>query len=140
MQTLVKITPERWEYRDNSDVFLLSKKNIDLLVSLIPDSGIVRINAHKDYSDKVQEMFIAIRQDYKMQLHCHFNKSESFHIIRGEMDVVLNEDENTIKQIVSLSEHDVFYYRLDQPLYHRVVPKTHIVVFHEVTTGPFIQE
>ena len=101
-----------------------------------------RICLHQSPSDLTQEMIIALCRDSYIAPHRHRGKSESFHMIQGELDVVFFDDRGGITQVVSLGPPQgdrPFLYRLSAPYWHTVLVKTAVAVFHETTTGPFVQ-
>lgn len=78
-----------------------------------------------------------------MRPHKHVNKSESFHVISGEVDVILFEENGAVSQAIRMGEFASggrFYYRLNEPRYHTLLIRSDVLVFHEVTTGPFRRE
>ncbi len=99
-----------------------------------------RICVHENSKDPLHEMFIALSKQVYIRPHRHNQKSESFHIIEGEVDVVLFEDDGQIHKIISLgpvnTDH-TFFYRLNSPRYHTLIVKSDMLVMHEVTNGPF---
>lgn len=99
-----------------------------------------RICAHRRWEDLLHEMFIALSKQTYIQPHRHRHKSESFHVVEGEVDVILFEDDGTIYEVVRLgpfgSGHACFY-RLDSLRYHTLVIRSDLLVMHEVTNGPF---
>lgn len=102
--------------------------------------GRVRINLHPDNADTLHEMFIAIRPDSYIRPHKHLEKSEAFHIVYGEVDVVLFDDDGDIAQIVPLaagSTSNAFYYRMSRPFFHTLMIKSDLLLVHEITNGPF---
>lgn len=105
--------------------------------------GRSRICAHKDPADLLHEMLIALARTTYIRPHKHFGKSESFHIIEGQLDVVLFNDAGEISQLIpmgDISSGRIFYYRLSDPVYHTLVIRTELVVLHEITNGPFKRE
>jgi cupin fold WbuC family metalloprotein len=95
---------------------------------------------HVDDAAMVQEMILALRQDVLFRPHRHPNKTESFHVIEGALDIVVFDQSGTPLRAVRLAAiggGKSFYYRLNEPLYHAILPCTPLVVFHETTTGPF---
>ena len=52
----------------------------------------VRINAHKTTDDPLHEMVIVHKKGMYCQPHKHMNKSESFHMIEGELLLILFDD------------------------------------------------
>ena len=99
-----------------------------------------RLCAHRDINDPVHEMIIVHHLGNYIAPHRHIDKTESFHIIRGRLAVVLFTDEgNILDKVLMTAEPNAgcFYYRLQESLFHTVVPLTDTIVFHETTTGPF---
>ncbi len=133
----------------SSDVFVaegpivaIGAEEITLLKSAVAQSrnGRVRINAHMNKDDMLHEMFIAIRPDSYIRPHKHPNKSESFHLVYGAVDIVVFEDDGEIRQIVPLAAGDparAFYYRMSKPFFHTLVIRSDLLVVHEITSGPF---
>ena len=104
--------------------------------------GRIRINLHADDADLLHEMIIAIRPDSYIRPHKHPGKSEAFHVVHGEVDIVVFEDDGSIRQIVPLAAGDTgkaFYYRMSQPCFHTLLIRSDILVVHEITNGPFVK-
>ena len=103
-----------------------------------------RLCAHPDRSSALHEMVIVLSRGIYIPPHKHFEKSESFHIIEGSLDVVIFIDDGGIREVISMSERcsgdNVFFYRLGESLFHTVLPTSEMVVFHETTNGPFRKE
>jgi cupin fold WbuC family metalloprotein len=99
--------------------------------------GRARICAHKDASNKLHEMIIALCRDSYIRPHRHHDKVESFHLIEGRADIVIFNTDGSILDIVKLGKDDCFYYRLDTPHYHTLVIHSPLLVIHEITNGPF---
>src|SRR5262245_27404782 len=97
-----------------------------------------RLCAHRDPEERLHEMFICLQQDTYVRPHKHARKVESFHIVQGEVDVLIFNEEGLIQQVLSLGEfrsQKPFYYRLTVPAFHSVLPRTPLVFFHETTNG-----
>ena len=105
--------------------------------------GRARVCAHPSADDPIHEMMIWLTPSTYVRPHRHHGKSESFHVIQGEVDIVLFDESGEIVDLVSLgacgSGRD-FYYRLESPLYHTVLPGDGGVLVHETTNGPFDPE
>lgn len=102
----------------------------------------IRLCAHREEGDDVHEMIIVHRAGAYVRPHKHLNKSESFHIIEGEADVVIFDDEGEVIEIIAMGAYSSgrhFYYRLTDPFYHTLLVRSEYVVFHEVTRGPFVR-
>jgi cupin fold WbuC family metalloprotein len=102
-----------------------------------------RLCLHHNHSDKVQEMVIAFCRDSYVRPHRHLNKSESFHVIEGDLAVVFFNNEGNVINRIKMSpcgNGQTFLYRLSSSLWHMVIPLSEFVVIHETTTGPFLKE
>ena len=99
-----------------------------------------RICTHPSMKDPLHEMIICLDRDAYIRPHRHAAKSESFHMIEGELDVVLFEDSGEIRQVIRMGAYQSrspFFYRLMEPCYHTVLVRTPQAIFHETTNGPF---
>ncbi len=102
-----------------------------------------RINAHPGHDDALHEMIIAINSSSYIRPHRHPGKSEAFHIIEGEVDIVVFSEDGEIERIVSLGEKGsgrAFYYRMSAPRFHTLVIRSELLIVHEITNGPFSPE
>lgn len=100
----------------------------------------VRINAHSGHDDALHEMIIAIEPGSYIRPHRHPGKSEAFHIIEGDVDIVIFREDGAIDEIVSLGEKGgerPFYYRMSEPRFHTLVIRSDVLIVHEITNGPF---
>jgi cupin fold WbuC family metalloprotein len=100
----------------------------------------IRLCSHNDIDDALHEMLIVHDRNAYVRPHKHPGKSESFHIIEGRADVVLFDDSGGIREIISMGDYKSgldFYYRLRSPFYHTLLIKSELLVFHEITNGPF---
>ncbi|MBL4759666.1 MAG: WbuC family cupin fold metalloprotein [Mariprofundaceae bacterium] len=125
-----------------SDITVVSPNDIAALkdVARVNARNRVRICAHPDTDDALHEMIIVMMHGIYVPPHRHVDKSESFHIIEGQMKVVIFEDDGQVQKIIDLGDvasGRAVFYRLASPKYHLVIPETEFVVFHEVTNGPF---
>jgi cupin fold WbuC family metalloprotein len=103
----------------------------------------IRLCSHRDTSDKIHEMIIVHKQGTYVRPHKHLNKSESFHIIEGEVDLILYNEEGEIHNVTHMGDYiskEYFYYRIAASCYHSLLIKSEFLVFHETTNGPFIRE
>jgi len=98
-----------------------------------------RVCVHKDNTALIQEMIIQINHGSYICPHRHDNKCESFHLIKGDADIVVFKDDGEIEKVIRFSKDHSFYYRLDSNLFHTIILRSESVVFHEVTNGPFVQ-
>jgi cupin fold WbuC family metalloprotein len=99
-----------------------------------------RLCAHPGANDPLHEMIICLARGTFVRPHRHAGKSESFHIIDGELDLVLFEEDGAIRDVVRMGPYHsdkVFFHRLADPCFHTVVVRTPFVMLHETTNGPF---
>jgi cupin fold WbuC family metalloprotein len=105
--------------------------------------GRIRLCAHRSVADSVHEMLIVHTRDTYVRPHKHLDKCESFHVIEGDVDVVLFDEAGGITDVIamgSLQSGRRFYYRIADPLYHTLLIRSDVLVFHETTPGPFRRE
>ena len=98
---------------------------------------------HKNAADTLHQMVIVLCRDTWIAPHRHLKKSESFHVLEGEADVVLFNDDGGIREVVELGDYGSsrnFMYRLDDPLYHTLLVRSDHLIIHEITNGPFDPE
>jgi len=103
----------------------------------------IRICTHKSINDDIHEMIIVHHKDYYVRPHKHLNKAESFHIIDGEVNIIIFDDNGGIIKIIKMGNYlsgNKFYYRLPKAYYHTLFIKSKTIVFHEITKGPFKKE
>jgi len=127
------------------DVFTLSPQYLGELkqASLNNDRQRIRLCAHRSPDDSLHEMFIVHTNECYVRPHRHIGKVESMAILEGEVDVVLFHDNGDIRQVIEMGEPNsgkVFFYRLDQAIYHTLVIHSRFLVFHEITEGPFLRD
>jgi cupin fold WbuC family metalloprotein len=102
-----------------------------------------RICAHKTNDDALHEMVIAISAKSYIRPHRHVSKSESFHIVEGEVDVAVFDDDGRVTEVIQLGAPGSgrrFFYRLSHSAFHTLLIRSDFLVVHEVTNGPFSRE
>jgi cupin fold WbuC family metalloprotein len=100
----------------------------------------IRLCAHQSVDDRLHEMLIVHTNDTYVRPHKHLAKSESFHMIEGEVDVVLFHDDGAVREVISMAQFGSgrpFFYRLAEPIFHTLLIRSDVLVFHETTSGPF---
>ena len=100
----------------------------------------IRLCAHRDEDDIVHEMLIVHTRETYVRPHKHLNKTESFHVIEGCADVIVFDEDGKIIDVIHMGTYDsglCFYYRIADPIYHMIFIHSEVLVFHEVTKGPF---
>jgi cupin fold WbuC family metalloprotein len=99
-----------------------------------------RLCAHPGPEDRLHEMIVALDRRSYVRPHRHGGKSESFHMIEGELDLFLFDDDGSVRRVVRLGEHRSgrpFFFRLTEDTFHAPVAAGPCAVFHETTNGPF---
>ena len=132
-------------YAPKSNIVNIDLNDISMLKAQVKASRDkrVRICAHHYTSDKLHEMVILIERGSYIRPHKHLDKTESFHVIEGILDVILFDELGNITDIIQMGDFhsgNSFYYRLALSVFHTVVVKSDFVVFHETTNGPFQKE
>jgi cupin fold WbuC family metalloprotein len=100
-----------------------------------------RICAHRGAGDAVQEMIIAFTEESYVAPHRHLGKSESFHIVEGEADVVLFDERGDVLRVIRMGPPGsgrTWFYRISEPVYHTVIVRSPMLVLHEAASGPFV--
>ncbi|MDP2342935.1 MAG: WbuC family cupin fold metalloprotein [Deltaproteobacteria bacterium] len=124
------------------DVVFVDDGVIAALKAAVPGSplGRVRLCAHRHADDRVQEMLIVLGRASYVRPHRHLAKTESFHVVEGEADVVVFADDGAIERVVPLGPPGggwSFFYRLQTSRFHTVLIRSEYLVIHETTNGPF---
>ncbi len=99
-----------------------------------------RLCLHSGPDDPLHEMIIAFRRDSYVAPHRHLGKSESFHVIEGEIEVVFFDDHGAVtSRLVLSAAHPASprVYRLRAACWHTVIVRSDWAVIHETTNGPF---
>ena len=99
-----------------------------------------RVCTHMDNLSAVQEMLIAFMKDSYVRPHRHLHKSESFHVIEGELSVIFFDENGKETDRVALSASDPekpFYFRGERENWHTVLIESEYAFIHETTTGPY---
>ena len=103
----------------------------------------VRLCVHQDIHDSIHEMLIVHKKNCYVRPHKHLNKTESFHIIEGLVDIILFDENGRINETISMGDYATgrkFFYRLPTSCYHTLLILSEVLVFHEITNGPFKPE
>jgi cupin fold WbuC family metalloprotein len=104
------------------------------------DKKRARLCLHHTAGDPLHEMIVVFHKDAVIAPHRHHGKSESFHVIFGELDVLLFDEEGRPSRVVSMGDPasgKSFVYRLSVPTWHSVIVRSEFAGIHEVTDGPF---
>ena len=108
------------------------------LASLNPRRRI-RLCTHQTAGDHVHEMIIYHPKGAYVRPHKHVGKEESFHLVYGEVDLVLFDESGGVVRVVGIGDYTSgkpYYYKIPAGSYHTQLFRKD-TVFHEVTKGPF---
>jgi cupin fold WbuC family metalloprotein len=100
----------------------------------------IRLCAHHSVESGLHEMLIVHTRETYVRPHKHLGKSESFHVIEGDVDVVIFDDEGGVTDVIPMgafASGRPFFYRIAEPLFHTLLIRSDVLVFHETTGGPF---
>ena len=91
-------------YFSGENITKVSQKEIDFLKEKARQNirKRVRLCSHMDVNDSVHEMIIVHAKDCYVPPHKHLKKSESFHLIEGELDVVIFDDDGRISDVIEM--------------------------------------
>jgi cupin fold WbuC family metalloprotein len=99
-----------------------------------------RLCLHHSADDVLHEMIIVFHRDAVIRPHRHSGKTESYHMIFGELDIVLFDDDGQPTRIINMGDFasgKTLVYRLSRPIWHSVIIRSEYAAIHEVTNGPF---
>ena len=138
--TIVQHTPE--VFQTTGGMVQVKAEQLDAVKAAAAASSKqrARLCLHPGSDDALHEMLIVLNRGTYIRPHRHATKCESFHIIEGELDIVLFRDDGTIHEVVRMGPYlsgKAFCYRLMEPRFHTVLVHTPYVLFHEITNGPF---
>ena len=97
----------------------------------------IRICLHNHRDSNLHNMINLIYRKGDNNPHKHIHKSESYHIIEGQMIITLFDDRGIIMDEYLLNENETFLFRVGRDTFHSTVPKSEYVIFHETRPGPF---
>ena len=125
-------------------IIKINKSNLNDLILFAKDKNNrlkkSRLCCHNNVKDAVHEMIIYHEKNYYVRPHKHPSKSESVHIIKGKVDIIIFDDYGNIIDIVKLGDFKSkkeFYYRLNCDYFHMLIIKSKFLIFHETSPGPF---
>ncbi len=104
------------------------------------DKRRARLNLHPGATDPIQEMIIVFCGDCRMPPHKNLGRSESLHVIEGEMEVLLFDEQGNLTKRLAMGPGGAgkpFMYRLQEDHWHTLVPRSDFAVVHEIILGPF---
>nr|NQU89367.1 WbuC family cupin fold metalloprotein [Bacteroidota bacterium] len=100
----------------------------------------IRLCTHHSTNESIHEMLIVHSKNTYVRPHKHLGKPESFHVIEGQADIVEFDEDGDVGDVIQMGNYAsdrAFYYRISTALYHTLIIRTDVLVFHETTMGPF---
>ncbi len=125
---------------NSEGLFVLDEQRIKLLKDAARNNPrkTMRICLHPDTDDLLHQMVIVHSQGNYVRPHRHPLKTESFHIIEGSLMLCIFSESGLVTEQILLGESNgILVARIAKNIYHTVVPVSDLVVFHEITNGPF---
>lgn len=128
---------------NTEDIFLLDHKLIAYLIDCARtnERKTARICIHKNIDEELHQMIIVHHRGNYVRPHKHPAKTESFHLIQGRLLLCIFDARGKILNKIVLEDKGkqaTIVSRLEKNIYHTVLALSEIVVFHEITNGPFI--
>lgn len=138
-----KISPA--VYRADAPFLAVDDAGVRYLQSQVVHSplGRVRLCAHTADGDMLHEMLIVLAAESYVRPHKHVGRAESYHLLDGDMRIVLFNDEGDVSDVVALAargQGKTSYFRLGAEVYHMVLALTPTLTFWEATPGPLRPE
>ena len=84
---------------DHQDIVMLKEKG------LMNKRQRSRLCDHNEVGDTLHEMLIIHTKDTYVRPHKHLNKSESFHIVEGSLNVILFDEEGQITDVIQMGNY-----------------------------------
>ncbi len=100
----------------------------------------VRICLHNSSTADLHNMLICQYSNTYIRPHKHLSKSETYHIVEGEVVLFIFDDEGDVIDQVNMSLQKKILCRIERNYYHTLIPITKYVIFHESRPGPFLKE
>jgi cupin fold WbuC family metalloprotein len=131
-------------YTVEGSTISISKSEVDFLrdVAETSSSQKARVLLHGSPEKALHEMLIVHSYGHYIQPHINAHSTKSFVVFEGEMVVVMYKDDGTISNHIQLGNYycsSVFMLRLNEPVFHTVVPISKTVTFLETVSGPHIE-
>ena len=101
--------------------------------------GKSRICMHNDEKSLLNEMLIFHKKNSLVKPHKHTNKTESFFVIKGKLDIIFFDNKGNITKFLTLTDFNSkgnFYYQIPKNLYHTQIFHED-TFFLEFSKGPF---
>jgi cupin fold WbuC family metalloprotein len=107
------------------------------------DKRRARICMHPSSESVIHEMIITLEKDSYVKPHRHLNKTESYFVIQGEVQLIYFDEEGSIIKSYVLRSYEkggIFYLRSSNNFWHTLVVNSNQATILEITSGPLQEE
>ena len=124
------------------DILLINQKLLNETSQKASKTPRLRMNynLHNHLKDPVNRMLNALEPETYLRPHRHWTppKTESYVVLRGELDVLVFDDKGNLIQKITLNP-EIGNYGVDIPagIWHSMIVKQSGTVIYEVKEGPF---
>ncbi len=130
---------------NTEDIFVVSPAYLENLKAkaLQTANGRYRVCLHSSTEELVQNMVIVLAENSYVQPHRQRpGKSKAYHVMEGQLSVVLWNDKGEIDRVLELGAKGTglpSLYHLSKSIWHMPVPMSSVAVYQETSTGPFVK-
>jgi len=100
----------------------------------------MRLCLHENADATFHDMIILEYQSVYNRPHKHASKGETYHMIEGTQGLFIFDQNGTVTDACKLEPAGNFMFRVDNDMYHMVMPVSELVIYHEARLGPFKRE
>lgn len=101
-----------------------------------------RLCLHHSDSDALHEMIIVLQRECLFPPHHHPLKTKSYHMIEGRLAMMVFDERGRVTRAFVMTppgQGGIVCYRMCAPTHLTFLPLDPLIVFHEVTNGPFVR-
>ncbi len=98
----------------------------------------IRLCLHEGHDASLHDMIVVQYAGQYFRPHKHLEKSESYHMIEGEMGIFIFDDEGKAVDACRMDTSNTTVYGVGPGMYHTNFPLTEVAVYHESRPGPFV--
>jgi cupin fold WbuC family metalloprotein len=107
------------------------------------DNKRARLCLHHSPEDPLHEMIVVFHRDAIIRPHRHRGKTESYHAIFGELDILMFDENGQPTRVVCMGDFasgGTHVCHMSRAIWHTVLVRSEYAAIHEVTNGPFRPE
>lgn len=117
---------------------VVSSQLIADLSAVAAERGRARMLLHRDRGDPLQQMVIALRGRAYIRPHLNDRGFKSWHVLRGQLLFCVFAKDGRLRDSSVLGADSAAAVRLNEPVYHTLVPLSDVAVYIETCSGPFL--